>query len=424
MKIAELHHHFLASAGVVTDTRQPVDKKLFFALKGANFDGNVFAEKAIQEGALWAVVDDAKLPTNNRFIQVRSVLETLQQLATFHRKYLGLPILAITGSNGKTTTKELVSAVLAQRYNVVYTQGNLNNHIGVPLTLLRMQKDTEFGVVEMGANHQREIAGLCEIAQPDYGYITNFGKAHLEGFGGFEGIIKGKSELYDYLRAHHKTAFVNIEDAIAMKQSKGVERITFGMLSTAAYTIHFKPATPFVAIEFKNITAHSQLLGSYNAKNMAAAACIGMYFKVEGEAVKKAIEAYKPDNNRSQIIEKKNHKILLDAYNANPTSMQLAIENFALYKADKKVVILGDMFEVGKTALAEHQHIVDLLEKESFDAVFVCGKMFAQTQTTKVKKYTTFEALKEAVSKTHIPQAMLLIKGSRGMAMERVLEVL
>lgn len=424
MKIGDIHQYFLDSRGVSTDTRDNLENKLFFALKGENFDGNQFAQKAINAGADYAVVDDKTLPDSAQFIVVEDVLITLQDLATFHRQFLKTPIISITGSNGKTTTKELISAVLSTSYEVVYTQGNLNNHIGVPLTLLSLKESTEIGVVEMGANHQGEIAKLSQIAQPDYGYITNFGKAHLEGFGGVEGVIKGKSELYDYLRSHDKQIFINADDSLEVKQSKGGNIISYSKNKGEDCQVIFKELDPYVCMEYKDLEIRSQLLGDYNAKNIAAAICIGQYFKVPSLKMKEAIENYKPDNNRSQIIEKNTNKIILDAYNANPTSMCLAIQNFEKFPAPKRVAVLGDMFEIGKTALKEHQNIVDLLESSTIDQAFVCGEMFAQTKTQRVKAFKSFDELKDKIAQYTFNNTTFLIKGSRGMAMERLMDIL
>lgn len=427
MKVQQLHQIFLKSEGISTDSRENLKNKLFFALKGESFDGNKFAEKAIEDGALYAIVDDSTVAKRNAsFILVKNVLKTLQDLAVYHRKYLALPIIGITGSNGKTTTKELIAAVLSQHYKVSFTQGNLNNHIGVPLTLLSMDKNTEIGIVEMGANHQKEIESLCRIAHPDYGYITNFGKAHLEGFGSFEGVIKGKSELYDCLRENDAKIFVNADDELQLKQSSGGDRILFGTANSPslACVITSEPSSSFVKVNYKNSEIESRLLGDYNAKNISAAICIGDYFDLNAAQIKKGIEEYKPENNRSQIIEKEEYKIILDAYNANPTSMNLALQNFEKYKADYKVVFLGDMFEIGKTALKEHQAIVNQLEESTINKAFVCGKMFAQTQTEKVKAFKTYEALQTELKRQKLPTSFILIKGSRGMAMERILEEL
>lgn len=424
MEINQLHQLFLASTGICTDTRNLKQGNIFFALKGENFNGNNYAKIALENGASHAIIDEKSEVQNNHFIQVKDGLKTLQQLANYHRKFLNIPIIAITGSNGKTTTKELIKEVLSKKFNTISTQGNLNNHIGVPLTLLSMNKQTEMGIVEMGANHQGEIEALCKIAQPDYGYITNFGKAHLEGFGGVEGVIKGKSELYRHLIQHEKTIFINYDDEIQVKKSEGTEIISFSEGNEATYQITFLKASPYVEISTEEVEIHSKLIGNYNAKNIAAAICIGLYFKVPQHSIKEAIETYHPNNNRSQIIQKNTNQIILDAYNANPTSMKAALENLKVMDVKNKMTILGDMFEIGETSTEEHQKIVHLLEDFKFDKALVCGENFAQCQTTTVKAFKTFEELKNYVKKLELKNTTLLIKGSRGMKLERVLDIL
>lgn len=423
MEIAKLHQLFLKSTGVSTDSRADQTGKLFFALKGGNFDGNQFALRSLENGALCSVVDDPALREVKGLFWVEDVLQTLQALANFHRRYLEIPIIAITGSNGKTTTKELIAKVLAERFGVAFTKGNLNNHIGVPLTLLTMNESTEIGVVEMGANHPKEIENLCLIAEPDYGYITNFGKAHLEGFGGFEGVIKGKSELYDYLINNKGKIFINEDQKLQVKQSKGGDLIRFGQSSTANCRVSLKAATRFVEVEYNGILIESQLLGAYNFNNIAAAICVGDFFEIDKEKIQDAIESYIPENNRSQIFTKGSNQFILDAYNANPTSMELAVTNFIDYPADNKVIVLGDMFEIGETELAEHQYIVDLLEASSVDEIFVCGEIFYRTTVNKVRKFKELGVLKKELAKDEMRSATFLIKGSRGMAMEKLLEI-
>ena len=334
-ELSQLHQLFLESTGICTDTRKLKKGNLYLALKGDNFNGNNFAVKALELGANYSIVDEEPEEQNDHIIKVEDGLDTLQKLAAYHRKYLNLPILSITGSNGKTTTKELIREVLSKKYKTVSTQGNLNNHIGVPLTLLSMNKETEFGIVEMGANHQGEIASLCKIAQPDYGYITNFGKAHLEGFGGVEGVIKGKSELYNYLIKNNKTIFINYDDKIQVEKSNGTDIISFSEGKNATHQITFLKANPFVKINTEDTQINSQLIGTYNAKNIAAAICIGKYFKIPAKAIKEAIESYQPTNNRSQIINQNSNQIILDAYNANPTSMK-ATQNY--FAKDQKIL--------------------------------------------------------------------------------------
>jgi len=395
---------------------------LFFALSGENFNGNKFAKAALEHGAIAAVIDDADYDSKD-CILVKDTLECLQKLAVHHRKQLNTPVIALTGSNGKTTTKELISSVLSRKFALSSTRGNLNNHIGVPLSLLKLKKSTELAVIEMGANHQGEIAGLCEIAQPDYGLITNFGKAHLEGFGGIEGVIKGKSELYDYIKKQNGILFVNGDDQRQMQKSEGAKRFVFGESNSFDACINFVEANPFVVVQTQDGEIKSQLIGSYNASNISVAIAIGNYFEVPLEKIKEAIEGYCPKNNRSQIIEKNGQKIILDAYNANPTSVKAALENFDQMKATSKIVILGDMFEIGKNSVLEHQQIVDQLEKMQLDFAFVCGEDFAQTKTQSVQQFKTLKELRKHLQNNTLPKkGLFLVKGSRGMAMEVVLD--
>jgi len=341
-------------------------------------------------------------------------LKALQELANFHRNYSSAKVISLTGSNGKTTTKELINVVLSKKYNTIATKGNLNNHIGVPLTLLSIQPKTEMAVVEMGANHQKEIEFLCEIAQPDFGYITNFGKAHLEGFGSEEGVIKGKSELYHYLTNHGKSVFMNADDPIQFEKL-GTYINKFGF--------EFLGANPFVKIKVEDIEIQTKLIGSYNFTNCCAAILIGKYFNVSLDDVKVALESYAPDNNRSQVIQKNGHEIILDAYNANPTSMRAALENFKAIKSSRKIAFLGDMFELGATAAQEHQAIADLAKEMDFEAVYLVGTNFDGTTTT-LPTFNSFAKLEAHLKVNPIKESTLLIKGSRGMALERVLELL
>lgn len=398
---------------------------MFFALKGENFNGNAYAEKALDLGAKYTIIDDPDFDILNETILVENVLETLQLLARFHRKYLKIPIIALTGSNGKTTTKELINATLSKKYNTTATVGNLNNHIGVPLTLLSMTKDTEIGIIEMGANHLEEIKFLCKIARPDYGYITNFGKAHLEGFGSIEGIIKGKSEMYDYLTKKKKTIFVNGDDPIQVEKTKEAKIFNFGNNPKLNVLIKFIDAQPNVSVNYNGSIIHSHLIGEYNFSNITAAIAIANYFKVEDQLIKKAIEDYVPTNNRSQVITKGSNKIILDAYNANPTSMRAALQNFEKLRDVNKIAILGDMFELGKDAKNEHQDIVDLVEKLNLDKTFLIGRNFYKTisSSNKTKQLETFDELKNFFNFSQIANTTFLIKGSRGMALERVLNL-
>ena len=415
MKIAGLYSLFIKHGLVDTDTRKIRKNTLFFALKGDNFNGNKFAEEALLKGASFSIVDEIKYQTNKNIILVDNVLKTLQDLASYHRKMLSIPIISLTGSNGKTTTKELINAVLSSKYITTATTGNLNNHIGVPLTLLSMNSDTEIGIVEMGANHLGEIAFLSEISNPDYGYITNFGSAHLEGFGSVEGVVKAKSELYDFLKRYDKEVFVNPNDTIQIEKTKNAKRVLFDK------SINFIDANPFVKLGFKSIEIQSNLIGAYNYSNIAAAITIGNYFKVSKKDIKEAIENYTSSNNRSQIIQTKNNKIILDAYNANPTSMRAALNSFKNLQNTDKTIILGDMFELGMYSDKSHQDIVDLVTDLKFKNAFLVGENFKRTSTS-YHKFLNFDDLKNYLIKQRIKNNTILIKGSRGMALERVVD--
>ena len=417
MTIKEIYNLYSDHYLVDTDTRTIRKNSIFFALKGENFNGNKYAEEAIKKGAQYAIVDEKEYKTTESVILVDDALQCLQELATYHREILNLPILALTGSNGKTTTKELINAVLSQKFNTTATQGNLNNHIGVPLTILSMTNETEFGIVEMGANHLSEISFLSNIAKPNFGFITNYGKAHLEGFGSIQGVIKGKSELYDYLKSTHGKVFVNQNDEIQLKKSEGIHTIPF------EETIEFIDANPLVKIRFRNLEIESQLIGSYNYSNIAAAITIGNYFNIDSTLIKTSIENYISTNSRSQVIHKNDIRIILDAYNANPSSMQAALENFKNVKATSKIAILGDMFELGETAIDEHQKIAELAEELNIKTVFLIGQLFSKTTTKNAIKFVDFEAFKNNYNSTEFCNSTLLIKGSRGMKLERVLNL-
>ncbi len=423
MKTTELHRLFLKHSKVSTDTRKITQNCIFFALKGDNFNGNEYASVALQKGASYAVVDENEYVISNKFILVDNVLKTLQELASYHRDQYTAEVIALTGSNGKTTTKELIKTVLSKKYKIIATAGNLNNHIGVPLTLLSIQPDTEIAIVEMGANHQKEIEFLCKTAKPDFGYITNFGKAHLEGFGSEEGVIKGKSELYDYLTANDKAVFFNADDPVQLqKLGSIIKKYGFSQDKQQYYQIKFLGASPFVKIIVEDTSIESKLIGAYNFTNCAAAILIGKYFNIPLEDIQDALETYTPDNNRSQVLEKNGHKILLDAYNANPTSMEAALKSFNRSKDDNKIAFLGDMFELGETAPLEHQNIADLALQMNFDKVYLIGENFYAVNT-QLKKFKTFEAAVTHLKSNQLkPNSNLLIKGSRGMALERLLE--
>lgn len=418
MKIEDLYKIYLKNFLVDTDTRKIRKGTIYFALKGENFNGNTFAEEALKKGAILSVVDEKKYANSNHIILVDNALSTLQELAAYHRLQLNIPIIGLTGSNGKTTTKELINAILSTSYKTTATLGNLNNHIGVPLTLLSMTIETEIGIVEMGANHHKEIDFLCSIAKPDYGYITNFGKAHLEGFGSIEGVIEAKSEMYRYLQNYSKTAFVNPNDKIQLERTKQIERILFDIDS-----IKYIEVNPFVKISYNNLDIQTNLIGLYNFSNISAAITIGNFFKVPIDKIKKALKNYFPTNNRSQIIKTENNTIILDAYNANPTSMLAAIDNFNTINSEEKTIVLGDMFELGITSNKEHQLIADYVSNLKITHRILIGELFYATNTP----CTKFKTLEEAFNhlKTIKPiNNHLLIKGSRGMALEKLLKTI
>jgi len=431
MRIEDLYSLFCAYPKVVKDTRLNVEGAIYFSLKGGNFDGNVYARDALEKGAAYAVIDDEKFKTDDRMILVDDALQALQDLATHHRRKLGVPILALTGSNGKTTTKELISEVLSQKFRCRSTQGNYNNHIGVPLTLLQMDERTEIGVVEMGANKPGDIAELCDIAYPDYGYITNFGRVHLEGFGSLQGVIEGKTEMYRHLAAHDKTVFVNAPDPVQMERTASMKRSVIGSAKESGAnepgcTVRFIDADPFVRMEFEGQEIKSDLIGAYNYQNMAAAACIGKYFEVDMEDIVKGIESYRPSNNRSEVIQRGSNTIILDAYNANPNSMEAAITNLKGLGAKKKVAVLGDMFEVGADSAMEHQKIAELIVSTNVDAIYFIGENFAEVahESDRAKFFPKYKAFADHFAALDFENTTFLIKASRGMALERVMELL
>lgn len=427
MELNTLHQLFLNCNSVTIDTRAIEKNSFFVALKGERFDANTFAKEALEKGASYVVIDNEDYFIDYRTILVEDSLTALQDLAKFHRNYLNLIIIALTGSNGKTTTKELINAVLAQKFNVKATFGNLNNHIGVPLTLLSFDASTEIGIVEMGANHQKEIEFLCEIAQPDFGYITNFGKAHLEGFGGYEGVIKGKSEMYHFLKDKNKKVFTNLDDIIQVQKSDSISNYSFSTKdkNAAVYITNIK-ANPLVSVTYNATVIQSQLVGIYNANNINAAITIGHYFEVGDDLIKKAIENYAPTNNRSQLSSKGTNQLILDAYNANPSSMAVALEHFLQIKASNKIAFLGDMFELGDESLEEHKAIILSLQDATEIQFYFIGLAFyhVQIEQSNFRFFATFEALQEYLSTIKFENNCILVKGSRGMALERIVALL
>ena len=421
---------------ICTDSRTCLPGSLFFALKGDNFDANAFALGALEKGAAFAVVDKEEYALDERFILVNDTLETLQELARFHRRQLGTKIIGITGTNGKTTTKELIAAVLKQKYNTHFTQGNFNNHIGVPLTLLQLKPEHEIGVIEMGANHPGEIKMLSEIALPDFGIITNVGKAHLEGFGSFEGVMKTKAELYDFIHAENRKIFLNTgnENLLEMANNSGFSDRKGVLPYCLNSDIENKLATGKVIsssplLEMQCITSKggfdvkTQLIGTYNAENVLAAVSIGTFFDIPNEKIKFALESYQPQNNRSQFTQTEKNKLIIDAYNANPTSMQAAVLNFAVMEAENKTLIIGDMLELGGQSDMEHQRIVDLINENGFSDVYLVGKCFQAVKSNFIK-FADVEKLKEHIQNKQLQNRFILIKGSHGIHLEKIISEL
>lgn len=421
MNIIELYEIYKQYPSIQTDTRKLKKGDIFFALRGPNFNANAFAEAALSNGAVYAVIDDAEYNTHANMILVDDALHTLQQLALYHRNQFGIPFISITGSNGKTTTKELVHAVLSSQYKTYTTYGNLNNHIGVPLTILNIRNDAEMAVIEMGANHRGEIASYCAYTRPTHGLITNVGKAHLEGFGGYEGVKKGKGELYDYIRESDGTVFVMWDYDYLKEMSSGIKKIVKYGTRDADIKGNIIESEPFLTVEINKLKINTRLVGSYNFPNVLAAATIGKYFRIDDQKIKQALESYSPANSRSQLIQRENNKIILDAYNANPSSMRAAIENFEKINADNKILILGAMAELGEESVYEHEEIIRLLDKYKWNEVVLVGGDFMKIKT----KYLTFNnslKAKEWYRSRKFDNAYVLVKGSRSMQMERVLE--
>jgi UDP-N-acetylmuramoyl-tripeptide--D-alanyl-D-alanine ligase len=425
-----LYGIFRKHPNVVTDTRNIKEGDLFFALRGPNFNANTFAEKALAAGAAFVVVDDPDYVLNDRCLLTKDVLKCLQQLALFHRRQLKIPVIGITGSNGKTTTKELIHAVLSKRYRTLATTGNLNNHIGVPLTLLSINDNHELAIIEMGANHIGEIRDLSAIALPDYGIITSIGKAHLEGFGSFEGVIKAKTELYDFIRKNKGKIFVNSENDLLMGLSSGAERILYGSKSGSLVKGKVTGMDPFVQVTWEKggrgekQLIHSQLIGQYNFENILAAVCVGVYFGLKDLEITSAIENYVPSNNRSQLTRTAKNTLILDAYNANPSSLTAAIENFSLLEGDK-VVVVGDMLELGSESTQEHRNIAVLIASKKFSNVLYVGEEFGKLKAEFEAHFfnNTDQAL-DWLNAHPIEGATILVKGSRGVKLEKLITAL
>lgn len=429
MDIEDLYEIYLRNSTICTDTRSITDGCLFFALKGERFNGNSFSSQALNDGALLAIVDEKEYAISENHYLVDDVLTTLQELARHHRSKLNIPIIGITGSNGKTTTKELTHAVLSQEFNCYATRGNLNNHIGVPLSVLEINNSHEIAIIEMGANHVGEIGFLCTISNPTIGLITNIGKAHLEGFGGIEGVIKAKSELYEHLRNYDFPVFVNGDNKLLMNLSEGMIKITYGQ-SESNQVIGNSDEGDKLTINWKkqnfiscHPTIHSNIVGEYNLENALAAICVGDHFGVSVENTKNAIESYLPKNNRSQSLDTENNKLILDAYNANPVSMNAALDNLFKYPETNKIAILGDMKELGEYSLEEHQIIVDRLNEVKLPAYLV-GPEFAKTNHAGINHFESIDDLRKEITKSQIKGAIILVKGSRSVGLEKIVDVL
>lgn len=421
MNTEQFYPLFLQAAHVVIDSRKIEKNDIFFAFSGENFNAATLAEQAIDRGALAVIVEQQAYENIEKNIfYVPSTLEFLQELAIYHRNKLQIPVIGLTGSNGKTTTKEIIHAVLSEKFNVQYTRGNLNNHIGVPLTILSIKPEHEMAVIEMGANHQKEIEFLCTISLPDFGYITNFGKAHLEGFGGVEGVIKGKSELYDYLRHNSKTIVVNENDPIQVEKTKDYSpKITFG--NTASdYQFELFSEQHFVGLKYNDQKAVSKLTGEYNFTNLCAAASLGLHFGIDFKNIIRAIENYTPTNMRSQIVEKGNNTLVLDTYNANPSSMAASIRNFVTFQGSKTIII-GDMLELGDESEKEHLDILKLAQELEFDEIITVGKIFRTVNHSQLS-FDDTASLTEYLKVNKIPSKNILLKGSRGIALEKAID--
>lgn len=427
MSIIDLYDLFIHNPQITTDSRNCPKGSIFFALKGDKFDGNQYAGKALAPGCVYAVIDNPDYYIGERTILVDNVLKTLQQLAHHHRKVLGLPIIGITGTNGKTTTKELLAAVLSTKFNLLYTEGNFNNHIGVPLTLLRLTHDHEMAVIEMGASHPGDIKELVDIVHPNYGIITNVGRAHLEGFGSFEGVIRTKGELYDYIRRSKGKIFIKKENEYLQSIAKGIEQITYGNGDDAFASGQVVSCDPFLVFNWKQQgklhTVETHMIGSYNLDNVLAAVAVGRFFKIPAERISRAIAAYEPTNNRSQFKKTDNNELIIDAYNANPSSMKVALDNFITMPVQPKAIILGDMRELGPTSDELHAEVVEQIKKGQFDKVFLCGEHFSKVGK-EFSPFATTEAMVEELRKQPLKGYHILIKGSHSMGLEKLADIL
>lgn len=428
-KLSQIYSCYKEFPLIITDSRKAVADSIFFALRGENFNGNAFADSALENGCSYAVIDDESFYKGERYILVKDVLRTLQELAKCHRTRFNIPFIAITGSNGKTTTKELIKSVLSKKYKTLATIGNLNNHIGVPLTILSITPDIEIAVIEMGANHMGEIALLCKIADPDYGIITNIGKAHIGEFGGFENIVKAKTELFNHIRRKNGKIFIHADNQLLLNNASGIEKITYGISENNFCQCEFLEANSYVKIKFYGNIISSNLVGKYNFENICAAICIGKFFGVSTTEIKKAIEEYIPANNRSQVVKTSRNILILDAYNANPNSMKAAIENFSEMKGNSKWIILGDMLELGQYEQEEHRNILHLIREKKLQNVILVGEKFSKAfseigELACIRVKNSHELIQKLQTEIKINNSLVLIKGSRSIKLEEAVEFL
>jgi UDP-N-acetylmuramoyl-tripeptide--D-alanyl-D-alanine ligase len=419
MKITELYKIYLNHPIISTDSRNIKKDSIFISLKGDNFNGNKYAEQAIKNGSKYAIIDDSSFKKNNNYLLVKDGLKCLQDLAKYHRDQLSIPIIAITGTNGKTTSKELINSCLSTELKTVATKGNFNNHIGVPLTILGIKKEHQIAIIEMGANHEKEISFLCEIAKPNYGTITNIGRAHLEGFKDIKGVKKTKKELYDYIYKENGKIFINNNDNVLNDISKNINSISYGQKGSTTGAI--KCSNPFISVLYNEIEISTNLIGEYQFENIMLAICVANYFKIDKRNIKKAISEYRPDNNRSQVIQTTTNTVILDAYNANPSSMEKMIESFSKIKEQNKVCILGEMGELGKFSKKEHISIIDLVKNLNLTTFFI-GKEFVNLKQS--NSFLTVEHFNQYIEKNSIKNSTILLKGSRSVALEKVIKQL
>lgn len=428
MKIDDMHSLFSKSSGISTDTRKIKKNNIFFCLKGEKFDGNLFIDQAFHLGASFVIYDDEQLNyKSKKAIRVKNALETLQSLAKYHRSKFNIPVIGLTGSNGKTTSKELINSVLSQKFNITFTSNNFNNHIGVPLTILKINRKTDIAIIEMGANHLGEIDLLCNIADPNIGYITNFGKAHLEGFGGIGGVIKGKSELYEYIRESKGVVLINNDDRIQREKSRGINTFSFGKSKKSDFLIYNTSSNKNLceaSLNDKKIT--SNLYGEYNFENINASIAMGIHFGLSFDQIENGIKNYIPKNNRSEMIKTKKNLLFVDSYNANPTSMKLSIQSFMKFKEVKKTLILGDMHEIGKTYLIEHERILNSVKNNKDLKIFLVGKIFNKLKfnSGRIHFFNETNELIEYFKKNLITGHTILLKGSRKINLEKVIPIL